>query len=145
MEARQIALTIAEKSPKMLAVRMGLADLDIADGKTDAALQEIKGWRGFAGAPVFEAMAYAKAGQREKALQLIAPLERLSPQPGVTVQWFAMVYGYLGDAANTAKWLNRSADRHEWQVLNMAINPIFKNVRNSPDFQAVERRIGILR
>jgi hypothetical protein len=49
-----------------------------------------------------------------------------------------------GDETNTIKWLQRSADRRESQVLNMAVNPSYTKVRNSEGFRRVERRIGLL-
>jgi hypothetical protein len=89
-------------------------------------------------------MAYAKAGQREEAMRLIRPFEAKYPNPGVAIQWFALVYGAMGDEPNTVKWLERSADRHEWQALNLAVNPVFAPMRNSPGFRALEKRMGLL-
>jgi len=43
------------------------------------------------------------------------------------------------------KWLERSADAHETQVLNIAVNPAFAGMRTLPAFQALERRIGLIR
>jgi hypothetical protein len=40
--------------------------------------------------------------------------------------------------ANTAKWLNRSADADERQVLNAAVHPFYKNMQNSPEFHALK-------
>jgi hypothetical protein len=64
------------------------------------------------------------------------------------MQWFALVYGLMdglmGDEANTVKWLARSADQHEWQVLNLAVNPLYGTLRNSARFRAIEKRIGLL-
>ncbi len=60
------------------------------------------------------------------------------------MQWFALVYGQLGDEQNTVKWLERSADRHEWQVLNLAVSPLYGDIRNSARFRALEKRIGLL-
>ena len=54
---------------------------------------------------MFEAMAQAHAGNRDEALRLIRPFEEKYPNPGVAIQWFALVYALLGDEANTVKWL----------------------------------------
>jgi hypothetical protein len=35
----------------------------------------------------------------------------------------ALTYALLEDEQNTVKWLDRSASLHEWQALNLAINP----------------------
>jgi hypothetical protein len=52
-------------------------------------------------AEVFEAMALAKAGRREEAVRLIRPFEEKFPNPGVSMEWFALVYAFLGDEPNT--------------------------------------------
>jgi hypothetical protein len=85
-------------------------------------------------------MTYAAAGQGQEALRLIRPYEEKYPNPGVAMQWFALVYGALGDV----KWLERSADRHEFQALNLAVNPVFASMRNSAGFRALEKRMGLL-
>jgi hypothetical protein len=59
------------------------------------------------------------------------------------VHWFAAAYASMGDEANALKWLERSADRHEWQILSIAVNPVFANMRNSPGFRAIRKRVGL--
>ena len=59
------------------------------------------------------------------------------------MQWFALVYAFLGDEPNTVKWLERSADRHEWQALNVAVHPAYASMRNSPGFRALMKRMGL--
>jgi hypothetical protein len=50
---------------------------------------------------------------------------------------------FLGDQANTVKWLGRSIDRHEWQALNLAVHPVYASMRNSAGFEALKKRIGL--
>jgi hypothetical protein len=68
-------------------------------------------------------------------------LEEKYPNPGVSMQWFALVYTFLGDEPNTVKWLERSADRHEWQALNVAVHQAYASMRNSPGFRALKKRM----
>jgi hypothetical protein len=49
----------------------------------------------------------------------------------------------MGDEANTLKWLERSADAHEWQALNMAVHPVFAPMRKAPAFRALLHRMGL--
>ena len=49
----------------------------------------------------------------------------------------------LGDHSQALKWLERSADLREFQVLNLAVNPAFVELRNDPGFQALVKRIGL--
>lgn len=95
------------------------------------------------GAPVYEAMARARAGQRDEALRLIRPFEEKYTNPGVAMQWLALVYAFLGDEPDALAWLERSADRHEFQALNLAVHPIYRPMRNSPRFEALKKRMGL--
>jgi hypothetical protein len=90
-------------------------------------------------APVFEAMALAKAGRRKEALWLIGPFEQNYTNSSV----LAEVYALLGDEPNTVKWLQREADLHVSQVLGLAVDPAFAPMRKSPEFRALEQRIGL--
>jgi serine/threonine protein kinase/tetratricopeptide (TPR) repeat protein len=144
-ECRAMAEKLAANSPRMFAARTLISGCDIAAGRTGLALQEIREWKqDFAGGQMFEAMAQAKAGRKEEALRLIRPFEEKYPNPGVGLQWFALVYALMGDEQNTMKWLERSADRHEWQALNIAVNPVFAPMRRSTRFHALEKRMGLL-
>ena len=143
-EARATAQKISAAYPNVLAAKAVISGCDILDGRTDVALEEIREWKkSFPPAQMYEAMAQAHAGNRAEALRLIRPFEEKYPDPGVAMQWFALVYGQLGDEPNTVKWLERSADRHEWQVLNLAVSPLYGNIRNSARFRALEKRIGL--
>jgi hypothetical protein len=73
---------------------------------------------------------------------LIRTLGAADTNRNVPRQWLALVYAEVGDEANTAKWLNRSADAHEWQVLNAAVHPFYKNMQNSPEFRTLKRALG---
>jgi hypothetical protein len=96
-------------------------------------------------AQLFEAMAYAKGGHKKDALELMRPSEEKYPHAGVSMQWFALTCGFMGDEPNTVKWLERSADLHEWQALNLAVHPVYGSMRNSAGFQALIRRMGLNR
>ena len=144
-ECRELAEKLAAASPRMFAARTLISGCDIAAGRTDRALKEIREWKeDFAGAQMFEAMAQSKAGHKEEALRLIRPFEDKYPHPGVGLQWFALVYALMGDERNTMKWLERSADEHEWQALNVAVNPVFAPMRHSARFRTLEKRMGLL-
>ena len=143
-QAREVAQQIGTQFPKILAAQQIIGGTYIFEGRPKLALpifRELK--QRFPPGQMYEAMAYAAEGQREEALRLIRPFEEKYPNPGVALQWFALVYGVMGDEANTVKWLQRSAGRHEWQALNLAVNPAFAQVRNSSGFRALEKRMGL--
>lgn len=53
------------------------------------------------------------------------------------------MYAVLGDETNTIKWLERSADRREWQALTIAVNPVFAPMEESAGFQKLRKRMGL--
>jgi TolB-like protein/predicted Zn-dependent protease len=145
-ESRELAEKVASANPKSFAARLILVGCDVLEGHTEAALEKTGEWKkAFPPAQMLEAGAYAHQGNRQEALRRMRPFEDKYPNPGVAMQWFALIYAMLDDEPNTVKWLNRSADHHEWQVLNIAVNPIYAKMRGSAGFQALEKRIGLLR
>src|ERR1022692_1205421 len=143
-ESRTEAQRALALYPSMLAPRVMIALLDIEEGRTDRALANLQALEPqFPGAPLMEAMALARAGRREEALRLIRPLEEKRPDESDAMQWFALIYAFLGDEANTVKWLERSADRREFQVLNLAVHPAYAALQNSPGFRALKKRMGL--
>jgi eukaryotic-like serine/threonine-protein kinase len=143
-EARALAEKISLTYPKAMGPKMVIVGVDIWEKKTELALREIQEWKKiFPPAQMYEAMAQAGAGHRDQALRLIRPYEEKYPNPGVPMQWFALVYALMGDEPNTVKWLERSADRREGQVLNIAVSPLYAPMRNAEKFRALEKRIGL--
>jgi tetratricopeptide (TPR) repeat protein len=143
-EAREIFQKAAAENPKMLWAQLGIASSYIAEGHPDLAFPIISQLKTvWPPATVFEAMAQAKAGRKDQALRLLRPFEEKSPDPGVPMCWIASVYGLLGDEPNTVKWLERSADQHEIQVLFVAYDPTYAPMRRSPGFRALLKRIGL--
>jgi TolB-like protein/Tfp pilus assembly protein PilF len=144
-ETREISRRAAEEHPKILWTQQLIGMSYVTEGHPELALpifQQLK--QRSPTAQIFEAMAQAKAGQREEALRLIRHYEQKYPKTGVPMQWLALVYAYMGDESSTVRWLQRSADLHEFQVLNLAINPAYPRMRNSPGFRALEKRIGLI-
>jgi serine/threonine-protein kinase len=143
-EAREIAQRMAAEYPSMIPPQQMIGTTYIEEGHPELALPRFRQLKQrFPGAPVFEAMACARAGQREEALRLIRPFEEKYPNTGVSIYWFALVYAFMGDEPNTVKWLERSADRHEFQALGLAVSPVYAPMRNSPGFRALRKRMGL--
>lgn len=143
-EAREVAQKMAAQYPKMLGPQEMIGITYVEEGRPAMAMPIIRELeKRFPPAQVAEAMARARAGERDEALRLLRPYEEKYPNPGVAMQWIALVYAFMGDEPNTVKWLGRSADRHEWQALNIAVHPVYARMRNSPGFRALEKRMGL--
>jgi tetratricopeptide (TPR) repeat protein len=144
-EAIALGQQILKRYPDQLNPQEGLDLAYIQSGQADLALKSLGTMVAkFPPIRLFEVMALGRSGRREEGLLLIRQLETEYEQdPHVFRQWFALAWAALGDHVQTVKWLDRSADLHEFQVLNVAVNPAFAEMRNDPGFRALVKRIGL--
>ena len=142
-QARELAQALLARSPKLQSARMAHAWTYVEDGHADLALAEYAqiSPAGPIGQMV-RAQALASGGRREDALRLIRPMEAnyRGFLPAVS---FAAVYGFLGDEENAMKWLDRSAEDHDFSLLYVNDDAAFDRLRHSARFQALLKRIGL--
>ncbi|HEX4229224.1 MAG TPA: hypothetical protein VHZ07_11175 [Bryobacteraceae bacterium] len=143
-EAQEMGQRLLAEYPNTIAPQQIIGGTYIGENRPQLAASLFRQLRPrFPQAQLFEAMACAEAGHREEALRLIRPFEEKYQNSGVAMEWFALVYAFMGDEPNTVKWLQRSEDRHEWQVLNIAVQPAYASMENTPEFLALKKRIGL--
>jgi hypothetical protein len=89
------------------------------------------------------AHAYAAAGKRIEALQVLNELQAMSKRGYVSSFDVAVVYMGLGDHSKTLEWLDKAyAERSGWLVyLNQ--DPRFDGVRSDGRFQELLGRVGL--
>jgi TolB-like protein len=143
-QAREECQKIIARYPTMIPPSIIAYMTYALEGRPDQALSGIQQMEDrYPQIRLFEAMVKARSGQREAALDLIRPFEEKYQTSGVPRQWFALVYGFLGDEKNALLWLDRSADLREYQALNLAVNPVFARMQNNPGFRALKKRMGL--
>jgi tetratricopeptide (TPR) repeat protein len=144
-EAIAICEQLLERNPNQLNPRIMLNFSYIQAGQAGLALTNIRTWEAKTPTAGFlEVMALARLGRREEGLRLLRQLEtKYIEDSSMFRQWFALAWASLGDHAQTIKWLERSAALHEFQVLNMAVNPAFAEMRTDPPFRALAAKIGL--
>jgi tetratricopeptide (TPR) repeat protein len=144
-EAIAISRQMLERNPDQLGPQFMMNISYVQAGQPDLALANLRPLEArFPPIRLFEVMALGKLGRRDEGLRLIRQLEtEYEGDPRVFHRWFALAWASLGDHAQTLKWLERSADLHEFQVLNLAVNPAFVEMRNDPGFRALVKRIGL--
>jgi eukaryotic-like serine/threonine-protein kinase len=87
--------------------------------------------------------AYAVAGRREEALQILAQLQTLPMNRDVSPFYLAMIHAGLDDRAQALKWLESACEeRYNWMVW-LGVEPMFANLRESAEFAAMLRKIGL--
>lgn len=89
------------------------------------------------------AYAYAAAGQKQAALNLLRRIEAERP-PRQEAYIMAIAYGYLGDLDRAFDWMNRSVDRREDHTLMLKVEPAFDPIRADPRFDRLLKRIHLV-
>jgi len=75
---------------------------------------------------------------------LLAEAEQGHGKPVVSPYQLALGYAYLGDRDAALKFLEKSAEEKEGQILYLKYEPIFDAMRSDPRFVAMERKVGLM-
>jgi TolB-like protein/Tfp pilus assembly protein PilF len=87
--------------------------------------------------------AYAHAGRRKEALQLVNELKRRREKGYVPTAAFLNAYLGLGDYDAAFAWFERAYQEQSNILQYLKIFPIFDPVRNDPRFADLLRRVGL--
>ncbi len=86
---------------------------------------------------------YAKVGKRDKALQILAELERLSQQRYVGPLAFAMVHRNLGEIDKALDYFEKAFDAREGFVPFLNVDPNMGDLRSHPRFKAMLKKLKL--
>jgi TolB-like protein/Flp pilus assembly protein TadD len=87
------------------------------------------------------AYAYAMAGEKAQARQLLAELSKHSSRRYVPSFDIAVVHGALGENDQAFAWLEKAfAERHPWLVM-LRVAPKVDKLRSDPRFEVLLRRV----
>lgn len=89
--------------------------------------------------------AYAVAGQRAKAQQLLAELQARSKRSYVSPYFLAVIHAGLGDKALALDSLEKAVQERQPYLVLLDVEPVFSNLRAEPRFLALLQRIGLRR
>ena len=91
-------------------------------------------------------IAYARAGQRDKALGILEDMKRLVASGDQTLTGYAVsiayLYGELGDHDRAFESLERARQEHEYVLTNLRVNPLVDSLRSDPRFQQTAEEGG---
>ena len=91
------------------------------------------------------AYAYAVAGQRAKAQQLLGELQARSKRGYVSPYFLAVIHAGLGEKASALDSLERALQERQPYLVLLDVEPVFSNLRAEPRFLALLQRIGLRR
>jgi DNA-binding winged helix-turn-helix (wHTH) protein/tetratricopeptide (TPR) repeat protein len=86
---------------------------------------------------------HALSGEREKALEVVAKLRRLSKKHYVQPYSIALIYTTLGDKDEAFQWLESAYAEHDEDLFLLKVDPRLDNLRTDPRFKSLLQRIGL--
>ena len=87
--------------------------------------------------------AYAVAGRRTEALEILDELTALSKRSYFSPYLIASVYVGLGDNDQAFAWLEQACEKRDPWLANIKVEPAFDPLHSDPRFVELERRIGL--
>ena len=141
---RQAEQTV-ELDPMFLLARYYLGLISLQKGLFDRALEHLQFLVDHEPAPITVsalAFAFASAGHRKKAVQLLHRLEGLSTERYVSHYDFALVHCGLGHMDDAFESLEKAFEERGW-LNHLHLDPMLDNLRKDPRFTALVRRMGL--
>ncbi|MET0753629.1 MAG: protein kinase [Pyrinomonadaceae bacterium] len=86
------------------------------------------------------ASAYAAAGEKEKAYELIQEIEKMSVSSYVSPYLTAMIYSNLGDRASAFEYLEKALEIRDGRLAWLAIDPQFNILHDDARYQEILRK-----
>lgn len=87
--------------------------------------------------------AYAVAGKRDEAYEVLRELKRLSEQRYISPYTIASIYAGLNDEELAWEWLGKAYESRDAWLVWLGVNPRFDNLRRDARFADLMRRIGL--
>jgi len=86
--------------------------------------------------------AYALAGERPKAIEIIEELMALSQRRYVSPFDIAVLHVGLDDRTSAFQWLEKAYQQRVFRIIELTM-PMFDNLRSDPRWQDLVRRVGL--
>jgi tetratricopeptide (TPR) repeat protein len=93
-----------------------------------------KAWLGYA---------YAAAGNRHAAYEVLNDLKQMSRRKYVSAYLVATVYAGLGDKNSAFIWLTTALEQRNDLLVGLKVDPVFASLRSDSRFAYLLRRIGL--
>ncbi len=99
------------------------------------------------GSPLLVALlghAYAVAGNRPEAARVLNELQEVAGQRYVSPYTVAAIYAGLRDNERAFDWLEKAVAERDIWLMNLRVDPVFKDLRADRRFKAILLRIGLI-
>lgn len=88
-------------------------------------------------------VAYARSGQREKSLELLATVKEMSKTSYVSSYWMAAHYVALGDREAAFSELEKAFERRDWFLRYIRTDFYMDPLRGDPRFDAIVNKLDL--
>jgi serine/threonine-protein kinase len=88
-------------------------------------------------------IAYARAGQRDKAEEMIGRFRDLAKTQYVPACRIAAIYGALGEKDKALAELTKSFEVRDWELFRMNVDTYWAPLRDDPRFVALVKRLNL--
>jgi DNA-binding winged helix-turn-helix (wHTH) protein/TolB-like protein/Flp pilus assembly protein TadD len=145
-EAIEQCRKILELDPSSFPARRYLGLAYEAKGMYPEAISEFQTGVKLSGSPLMLALlghAYAVAGRKADAQQVLNDLQQLQSQRYVSPYTVAAIYTGLGDQEQAFKWLDRAVEERDIWLMNLKVDPVFAKLRSQRKFTDTLARIRL--
>ena len=145
-EAIEQCRKILELDPSSFPARRYLGLAYEAKGMYPEAISEFQTGVKLSGSPLMLALlghAYAVAGKKTEAQQVLTELQQLPEQRYVSPYTVAAIYAGLGDQEQAFKWLDRAVEERDIWLMNLKVDPVFAKLRSQRKFTDILARISL--
>ena len=135
-----------ELEPNFASAHVELGWCSVYKGDTAVAIAEFQKARSLDPQPWFDgalAYAYARAGDRAKAEQMLREWDDQVKQRYISPSLRALLHCGLGENDKGLDWLERCYEEQDGFCSGLKIYPGFDPLRNEPRFQALLKKVGL--
>ncbi len=135
-----------ELDPNVANAHSGLGWCFVYKGDTAGAIAEFQKAKALDPQPRFDgdlAYAYARAGDRAKAEQMLRDWDDRAKQRYVSPALRMLFHLGLGEKDKALDWLERCYEEQDWYCWSLKVFPMFDPLRAEPRFQALLKNVGL--
>ena len=88
-------------------------------------------------------IAYAKAGRRDKAEEMIRKFREIARTQYVPTLRLASIYAALGDKDKACDEFQKAFEERDWELFRSNVDPYFSSLRGDPRFKEMLKRLNL--
>jgi DNA-binding winged helix-turn-helix (wHTH) protein/TolB-like protein/Flp pilus assembly protein TadD len=137
---------ILELDPSSFPARRYLGLAYEGKGMYNEAIAEFQTGVKLSGSPLMLALlghAYAVAGKKAEAKQVLADLQQVQSQRYVSPYTLAAIHVGLGDDEQAFKWLEKAVEERDIWLMNLKVDPVFARLRSNRKFSDILAQIKL--